>query len=198
MPTTYSLADASDLKMLSAAMARWHQDLHDAEVRVGVLMARNPDGPAVKAGGYPALAMVKVVPLKDRVRKSIDAEITIDAHEWGKLTPAQQLAVFDHELAHLRLAKPMGRDDDDNIRFGRDDLGRPKLKLVPADWNVGDGFAEIVLRHGHAAAEWRNVNATHTRAVALIDQYLAETGRRIVRDYAAEPETLFTTTERNA
>jgi hypothetical protein len=40
-----------------------------------------------------------------------------------------------------------------------DDIGRPKLKLVPGDWNAGDGFRAIVREFGDDAIEFANIRS---------------------------------------
>ena len=150
--TTYQKADTDVTAILNQAVTEFHPRLRDARVSFGVLMADNPDGPAVKHGGYPATAKVRVVALKDRVLKEVDAEIIIDRHEWDQMSDAHRIALFDHELSHLTTVP----DDEQDEGFALDDLGRPKLKTVPGDWNAGDGFAEVVARHGDYSAEVAN------------------------------------------
>lgn len=161
MATTYQQAEGDVLKVLNEAIEKWHQPLKEAGVEIGVLMATNEAGAAVKHGGYPAFATVKIVSLKDRVLKKCDAEILIDQYEWDQMKPQHRLAVVDHELTHIELAKePL------SSRIILDDLGRPKLKTRKGDWNGGDGFAEIVERHGDYSAEVENSR----RVAAMIEK----------------------------
>jgi hypothetical protein len=172
----YWKADEEIQKKLTLAMDQWHHDLAKANVRIGIIMAANPkDGPAVSHGGYPALATIKIVPLKDRITKGYDAEMLIDATFWKTTTDETRMALLDHELSHLELKKPKERkpekkkhhdeepvdpEDDDTIAgqsFLVDDIGRPILKTKKGDWNVGDGFAEVVRRHGVHAIERVNI-----------------------------------------
>lgn len=165
MPTTYRKADDRVLALLVKVMQKHHRDLLDAGVLVGVLMASNPDGDAVKHGGYPAFATIKVVSLRDRVSKGTDAELLIDEEKWEELRAAQQIALLDHELSHLKLKKSWRSailkdgepTDETELKFETDDLERPKLKTVPGDWNVGDGFRAVVARHGTDAIEFENI-----------------------------------------
>ena len=172
MPTTYSMADADVTNLLAEVMARRHPRLHEAGVKVGVLMARNPDGPALKRGGYEVLAMIKPVPLKDRLTKSYDAELVIDDGEYLRLRPRQQESLLAHELSHidtvdLTPAERRGRDDEE-VTWKTDDLGRPKLVSVPGDWNAGDGFAAVVAEYGEdAEAIDQEQAADNARADAL-------------------------------
>jgi hypothetical protein len=155
MTTTFSLADDRATEMLAEIMEKYHQCLFGQEVKVGLIMARSITGHAIKVGGYPAIAKVKVVPLADRLTKGYDAEIQVDQWWWesDKLPDERRRAVLDHELCHLKLAR------DESGHPKRDDLGRPKLKLVRGDWNGGDGFACIIERHGNHAQESHNFDA---------------------------------------
>jgi hypothetical protein len=171
----YWKADQDVLDKLALAIAQWHHDLNTAKVKIGVIMAANPkDGPAVSHSGYPALATIKIVPLKDRITKGYDAEMLIDATFWKTTTDPVRMALLDHELSHIELKKPKEKkptkkpkpeegldEDDDNIIAGQsflvDDIGRPLLKSKKGDWNVGDGFAEVVRRHGPNAIERVNI-----------------------------------------
>lgn len=173
----YWKADGDILSKVQLAMEQWHHDLAIAKVKVGVIMAANPkDGPAVSHGGYPALASIKVVPLKDRITKGYDAEMLVDASFWKTTTEATRMALLDHELSHIELKKPKEKKnnkkkkpepsadsdgDDDDIIAGQsflvDDIGRPLLKMRRGDWNIGDGFANVVRRHGVNAIERVNI-----------------------------------------
>ncbi len=186
MPTTYRKADDKVVTLLTRALQKWHADLFEANVLIGVLMASNPDGDAVKHGGYPAFATIKVVSLKDRVSKGTDAEMLIDEGKWEDLRPGQQMALLDHELSHLKLKKSwrsqiLGSDNEPTgeteLKFESDDLDRPKLKTVPGDWNCGDGFRSVVARHGNDAIEFENI--ARCRAAAEAARRAGETGQEV-------------------
>ncbi len=53
MPTTYTLADDDVNKAVDSMIRKYHAELADIDVKVGVLLAHNEESPAVKAGGYP-------------------------------------------------------------------------------------------------------------------------------------------------
>lgn len=162
MPTTYCLPDPDVTNVMLRVMAAHHPRLHDAGVKVGILLAHNADGPAVKHGGYPALACIKPVALKDRVTKGYDAEMVIDASAYLDLRPGQQEALMDHELSHLDTVdlppdQMKARDAGDEVSWKTDDLGRPKLRSIKGDWSAGDGFAAVIQRHGPDAIEFENL-----------------------------------------
>lgn len=163
MPTTYTLADPDVLSLVSRVMKRRYPRLAKAEVAVGVLMARNDDGPAIKRNGYEVLACIKPVPLKDRLTKEYDAELVIDGAEYEKLRPRQQEALVAHELAHIDTVDD-DESDDETVTWKTDDLGRPKLKSVPGDWHAGDGFADVVAEYGTDAIEFELLSRCKARA----------------------------------
>lgn len=100
---------------------------------------------ALKRHGIPAAAQIQITPLSDRARGMADVKLTIDAYAWSRLSATSSAALIDHELQHIdRVAS-----ETDN---GIDDLGRPKLKLRPHDWELA-GFATVAKRHGEAAVE---------------------------------------------
>jgi hypothetical protein len=171
MPTTYTMADTDVTNLLLRVMARRCPRLHDAGVKVGVLMARNPDGPPLKRGGYEVLAMIKPVPLKDRLTKGYDAELVIDGGEYERLRGRQQEALLAHQLAHidtidLTPAEMRAREQDETVTWKTDDLGRPKLKSVPGDWQAGDGFKQVVAEYGSDAIEYENIARCRAKADA--------------------------------
>lgn len=157
--TTYQLPDPDIRILVNETLAANHPDLQECGLIVGVLMATNPDGPAIKNGGHPALACVKVVSLKDRVTKGYDVEILIDQHGWDELNAAQKIAVVDHELTHVnRVPNTPKAMKSGEAAWKIDDIGRPKVKLRKGDWMPGDGFSEVVSRHGENAVEFLNIS----------------------------------------
>lgn len=173
MPTTFQIADEECTQQLGKVMERHHPRLAEAGVKVGVLMAFNPEGDAVRHGGYPAFASIRVVALRDRVTKGYDAEMLIDETQWQSMSEAHRAALLDHELSHLSLvpmsAKQLAEARANNSAapdWKLDDLGRPKLKLVKGDWNAGDGFRDVVARHGKVAIEFANIASAKAMADA--------------------------------
>lgn len=173
--TTYSQPGIGDgvLGTLEAVMRKWHQHLHEAEVRVGVLMAGNPDTAPLKRNGAPLLARIRVVPLMWRVLTGVDALLEIDEQQWADLEDDSRVALIDHELAHIETV------EEDNgfggVRLNRDDIGRPKLTTVDGDWHSSDGFLVVVKRHGEAAIEAINARRAHGLVTAAIQESLNET-----------------------
>src|SRR5262245_41308896 len=98
MPTTYSCPQPVDhvTTLLAHVMNRWHQRLTNAEVRVGILFAANPDGAALKSDHYPVLAKIKVLGLDWRVLTGLDVLLKIDETAWNDLEEDSQTALLDH------------------------------------------------------------------------------------------------------
>jgi hypothetical protein len=123
MPTTYQKADDDVTKLVADILKTNHPDLAETGVLFGVLMAENPEGDAVKHGGYPALACVKVVSAKDRVSKEYDVEMLIDLRAWEEMTDKHKAACVDHELEHGEASGGRGTGVED---------GRPRAAEGPA------------------------------------------------------------------
>jgi hypothetical protein len=183
VPTTFRIADSDVTDLLATVLKKWHSDMSDVGVKIGVVLAYNAEGPAVKHGGYPAAGKIKPCSLKERVTKNYDAELTIDETDWNEFTPEQRLSFLDHEASHLTLVpkkkkkKGADEDDDEGQRWQFDDLGRPKLKSVKGTWNAGDGFDHVVARHGLHAIEYRNIDTAKKLADAARKQ--GETDRKV-------------------
>lgn len=147
---------------IADVMALYHGELVDAEVTVGLLVAEpNDDGESeLKLHGYPCAAIVKINGYAQRVQGLEDACITVDALTWRGLAEDERIALIDHELHHLEVAK----DKKGNIKSDKN--GRPRLKMRLHDWELG-GFAAISGRHGKAALE---VQAFHAVSRAYHQQ----------------------------
>lgn len=157
----YSPPDEDLVAQVNEAMQAYHERLVEVGVNIDVLEARprtdetgEPTEVAIKHQGYPALAVIKVRPAKERAEGRGDALLIIDAYKWPEMDKERQLALLDHELTHLSLV----HDLEGNLK--RDDYGRPKLTLRLHDFSYG-WFAEVADRHRAAshevaqAAKWR-------------------------------------------
>ena len=157
MPVTFDQAPAHVHDMAREVLMQYHPELNfsrdpenPAWVKLCILFASNgaeEDEPAVKCHGYPAQAVISIIPLKQRVDKRADAEIVIDEKNWNDLTEPQQRALLDHEISHLEIKLKDGFIETD-------DIGRPKLKLKLHDFDFG-GFRSVAKRHGEDAPEVR-------------------------------------------
>jgi len=160
MTTFYLMGTDEDTRLLAEVLTKWHADLAEHDVKIAFVRAqRADDEPAVRHHGYPALATVRVVPLKDRLLKGCDAELLVDESAFRQLSSKAKLALLDHEMTHLAL-----RRDRQTGQVKTDDLGRPKLRTRKGDWNAGDGFGEVCQRHGEQAIEFENLRLAFGRA----------------------------------
>lgn len=154
MAKTYNEVDHTVYDLIESVMKKHHADLAEHEVTVHAVFVEATDKeggevPALKHGGYPAAAKIKITSLEQRARGVADAQMTIDGYHWRRMGPAQQLALIDHELEHLIL-------NPTKEGVIGDDLGRPRLKCQLHDWQLG-GFASIVERHGENAIEVQEI-----------------------------------------
>jgi hypothetical protein len=149
---TYEPAAQETIAFIQSVMSQYHPTLKSAGVTIGAAMASGPrdkndeiTGPAIKHGGYRALATVKITSLKDRAYGLADALILIDGDEWPAMNEARRRALIDHEMEHLEYTGE------------RDDLDRPKLAMRLHDYYVS-GFASVAKRHGPQSIECQHVS----------------------------------------
>lgn len=147
MATTYSQAGEANLELLRSTIDRHHLRLDQVGVTVGLMEARNLDGPALKDRGREVLAVTRVNSLRDRAEGKPDATITIDAVEFAALPHERKVAILDRALTALELVV-----DEKAGGLKRDDLGRPKLKLRRPDYQTS-GYWDVIDRHGKEAQE---------------------------------------------
>jgi hypothetical protein len=151
MAVTFQKCPLDVMETIRRVMHEQHDRLEENAVKVVAIFAnagtdsKGIGKPAVKLHGKPCAATVRVTSLKDRTLYGGDALITIDEKVWDGLTDQQQEALIDHELEHLQIIVKDGQ-------VQTDDLGRPKLKCRPHDWEVS-GFQCIVERRGEDALE---------------------------------------------
>lgn len=155
---SYRKASADELALMTEAMKRFHPDLVEAGVQVAVLLVEPPrdkDGeptaPAITSHGVRCVANVKLRNAMDRLLSGHDAVIKVDAEAYHELGSEQTLAMFDHELEHLVVAR-----DEEGAIVLHDDF-RPKLELVHDDF-VLTGFKAVIGRHGPNALESRSIS----------------------------------------
>lgn len=144
--------DLHDLVQTIIDAEKAHEDLHDHGLRVGVLLSEDP----VTLHGYDCYAIVRKTGPRERAQGCADAVIIIDEVKWNDLSNELRIALLDHELTHLNLA----RDKEGDVKL--DNLGRPKIKMRLHDWQLG-GFTEMFERHGQDAIEVQHVLATADR-----------------------------------
>jgi Putative phage metallopeptidase len=144
---TYSLAyDVDDA--IARIRVLHHTDLDNVTI-TGLFAHDTEHGDSVLTHqGYPAGAVVRITPIKDRAVGIADATVTVDRAGWLTLSQRQRDALVDHELTHLHWVTD---EDGDHLC---DALGRPKLKMRKHDHQYG-WFDEVAQRHGTASPEVR-------------------------------------------
>lgn len=145
---TYSQAPDVD-NTIDKIRAGYHEDLEGVTV-TGLFAFDSESSDAVlKHQGYPAGAVVRITPLKDRALGIADATIVVDRAGWLALSQRQRNALIDHELTHLE--RKLDKDSGDQLF---DVLDRPKLTMRKHDHQFG-WFDEVAQRHGEASPEVR-------------------------------------------
>ena len=138
-------------QMIAAVMEEYQSELVEHEVKIGADWYVPPEGKPeapLKLHGYPAAAVVKITPVRQRQRGIPDAIVTIDRAHWNGLDDDERYALLDHEVQHVSLY----RDKDDHVVA--DDAGRPRLRMRLHDVQYG-AFLAMADRHGDNSFEVR-------------------------------------------
>lgn len=210
MSVTFALADLATRLAVDAAMRKHCPRLAEADVAVGVIFASSDkeDVPALQRKGAKVAATMQVVSLKDRVLKRVDAQMVINKQAWDELSEKGRRALAHHELLHIDLAEwkyvtVLGADgrpqqvvDEKTgevvtksvLEFERDDLGRPKLKSVHGDIDIGDGFEECVREYGEESLEWQSLTQGGRWADGGLEKYWERLRERAKGPPAGERE----------
>jgi hypothetical protein len=141
---------SSDLEDCIARMQSQHhaEDLEGVTISALFVFDAESSLPILTHGGYPADAMVRLTPVRDRALGISDAVIVVDRARWSIMSAAQKDALIDHELMHLE------RDVDDDGDPKVDACNRPKLRIRRHDHQLG-WFDDVARRHGDASPEIR-------------------------------------------
>lgn len=146
MGKQYSKAGADLKQRIARIQDEWHPQL--AKVSMGALFVFGDEPESVlEHQGYPALAVIKIVPTKERAAGMDDALVVVDRFAYEGLTEPQRDSVIDHELYHLELVL-----DKKTEKPKYDSLGRHKLAMRKHDRQFG-WFDEVAQRHGENSIE---------------------------------------------
>lgn len=146
---TFTTAPDEVLEIIRHRRAEFYKQLDEAGVTFAVLMVKKDgSGPALSAGGYPALAMIGKQAQHIRAAGGADVLLQIDLKRWAEMEPGQRIALIDHELHHLEVHE----DTDASTGFELDPQGRPKITIRKHDYQFG-WFTEIAARHGKNSPE---------------------------------------------
>jgi hypothetical protein len=157
--STYNLADSETYDLLADALTQFHGAKADAGIPIKIIMAHPPKdeagdatGPAIRVKGFPAVACIRILSLKDRVAYGVAAEMQLDADHWDESANEERIAILDHELTHLELKV----NEDGSVK--RDDAGMPLLRKREHDREYG--FFDVVAhRHGEFSEEVKQCRA---------------------------------------
>jgi hypothetical protein len=130
-----------------------HLDLDGVTVTALFVFDLEATEPVLKHQGYPAAAVVRITPVRDRALGIADATVVIDRSTWLTLSQRQRDALVDHELTHLNRVL----DEDTELPL-TDAVDRPKLAMRRHDLQIGI-FTEILERHGEASYEAKMAKA---------------------------------------
>lgn len=145
---TYSAAPDASMT-IEDMQDTYHSELQHVNVAALFVFDTDASEPVLKHQGYPAQAVVRITPIRERALGMADATIVIDRSNWLTLSQRQRYALVDHELTHLVRVL-----DNETGTPVCDVLDRPKLKIRPHDMQIGF-FTEVLQRHGDASYEAR-------------------------------------------
>ena len=149
---SYSLAPDADTAITNI-QTEYHLNLDGVTVTALFVFDLDATEPILKHQGYPAAAVVRITPVRDRALGIADATVVIDRSTWLTLSQRQRDALVDHELTHLNRVL----DEDTQLPLC-DAVDRPKLAMRRHDLQIGI-FTEILERHGEASYEAKMAKA---------------------------------------
>lgn len=162
---SYSQASSDVERTIERMREQFHSpDLDGVTISALFVFDLEATEPVLKHHGYPAQAVIRITPVRDRVLGVADAVIVIDRSNWQMLTPAQRDALIDHELYHLERVL----DEETELPL-TDAVDRPKLRIRRHDQEIGV-FVEVARRHGDASAEARTVRGL-LASMAQLDMF---------------------------
>jgi hypothetical protein len=173
MSKIYEKVGPDVLRMIAETMRRNHPALADAEINIAAtfvtkLGTEDEVLPTLKHAGASAAAVIRLTRKNQKVYVEHDAEITIDMYHWKDKNQEQRIALLDHELEHVVIARD--RRGDPKL----DDNGRPKLKLKPDDWTI-NGFRAVIERNGTNAPEYVTANSVYVTVTNALGTYASTT-----------------------
>lgn len=147
---SYSQASEDVMRIIERVRIEYYSpDLDGVTVAALFVYDLEASEPVLTHGGYPAQAVCRITPVRDRALGVADAVIVIDRSNWLMLTQNQREALIDHELHHLERVV-----DEDTELPKIDAVDRPKLAIRKHDHQFG-WFDVIAERHGDASPEVR-------------------------------------------
>jgi hypothetical protein len=159
---SYSRASVDVTDLIEEVREEFHApELDGVTVEALFVYDLEASEPVLTHGGYPAQAVVRITPVRDRALGVADAVIIVDRSNWLTLSRAQRSALLDHELYHLERVV-----DEDTELPKCDAVDRPKLAIRKHDHQFG-WFDAIAERHGDSSPEVRQAKSLIARTGQL-------------------------------
>lgn len=151
---TYSLASDDLIRTIERVREQYYSpDLDGVTITALFVYDMDASEPVLTHGGYPAQAVCRITPTRDRALGVDDVVILVDRSNWLTLAARQRDALIDHEIHHIE------RVIDDETELPKTDaVDRPKLSIRKHDHQFG-WFDAVAHRHGDASAELRQARA---------------------------------------
>lgn len=147
---SYSHVSDDVLRLIEQVRDEYHSpDLDDVTIAALFVYDLEASEPVLTQGGYPAQAVCRITPVRDRALGIADAVIVIDRSNWLTLGVKERNALLDHEINHLERVID---EETEEPKF--DAVDRPKLRIRKHDHQFG-WFDVIAQRHGDASCEVR-------------------------------------------
>lgn len=169
---SYSAASEDVTRCIDRMREEHHDDLDVVTISALFVFDLEATEPVLTHQGYPAQAIMRITPIRDRALGMADAVIVVDRSNWMLLSAPQRDALIDHELTHLERVL----EEDTDIPK-TDAVDRPKLAIKKHDHQVGF-FNDIAARHGDASPEVRMAKAIIAQTGQLYFDFPAAAQRR--------------------
>lgn len=174
---TYSHASEDVVRSIDRMREEHHEDLEGVTVSALFVFDTEATECVLKHGGYPAQAVIRITPIRDRALGVADAVIVVDRSNWMLLGAAQKDALVDHELTHLERVV-----DEETGAIKTDAVDRPKIAIRKHDHQFG-WFDVIAQRHGDASPEVRQAKQLIQQTQQLYFDFAIAGGAAKIRDY---------------
>jgi hypothetical protein len=146
---SYSAASDDVVRCIKRMRDEHHEDLEHVTISALFVFDLEASDCVLTHQGYPAQAVMRITPVRDRALGVFDAVILVDRANWSVLSAAQRDGLIDHELTHLERVL-----DEETGEPKTDAVDRPKIAIRKHDHQFG-WFDEIAQRHGDASPEVR-------------------------------------------
>lgn len=143
MPIVYEQADSNTYALFEKVMTSAHNVLVDHKVRLSIMEVRNLNkdgdslGPSLKKNRTHVPGKVRIVPLRERVNRDVEAEIYIDGEWWDTSVETEKVAIADSLLSYFKI-----KYDKDGIAC-LDDLDRVRLRIKEDDFTLFGHLQDI-------------------------------------------------------